>query len=112
MSIEEFKKLASSIQALTTALSIIVAGWWAYNRFIRQQENHPNLQFVADINLIGKQNNEWLVELIAIVENKGKVQHKMSNFTFVLDALYSSDQLISSFKWRGQINFPHEIARG
>ena len=112
MTIEEFEKLAGAIASIVTAFSIIVAGWWAYNRFIRQQENYPNLQFVADINLVGTQNEEWLVELIAIVENRGKVQHKMSDFTFVLDAIYQNDQLIISENWRGQVDFPHAIARG
>src|SRR4029079_9446431 len=100
MTIEEFEKLASAIASIVTAISIVIAGWWAYNRFIRQQENYPNLQFVADINLIGIQDGEWLIELVAMVENKGKVQHKMSDFTFVLDAIYRTDKLIASENWR------------
>ena len=81
-------------------------------KILKTQENYPNLQFVADINLIGIQDGEWLIELVAIVENKGKVQHKMSDFTFVLDAIYRTDKLIASENWRGQVDFSHAIARG
>ncbi len=112
MTLDQFDKLISSIQAIVTTASIIIAGVWAYNRFIRQQENFPNLVFSADINIIGRQDTEWLVELIAIVENRGKVQHKMENFTFVFDALYKDEKLNSSKDWRDQIDFPHAIARG
>ena len=36
----------------------------------------------------------------------------MSDFTFVLDAIYQTDQLVTSENWRGQVDFPHAIARG
>lgn len=112
MSIETWEKIASIVGAVITSLSIIIAGIWAYRRFIVQQERYPHLNFSADINIIGKQNNEWVVELIACIENKGKVPHKMRNFDFNLNAIYKTDTLKNLDKWGGQVDFEHPITKG
>ena len=112
MTLDEFEKYISIAQAFVTIVSIIAAGIWAFRRYVVQQERYPNLNFTADINIIGKQGQETLVELIATVENKGKVQHKMNNITFELNALFANEPLVPDQRWRGQINFPHDIARG
>lgn len=112
MKLEEIEKYVSIFQSLITALSIIVAGLWAYRRFVIQQERYPNLIFTADINIIGKQNNETLIELIATIENKGKAQHKMENFKFDLKAIFNNEQFSLSKKWGNQVDFSHEIAKG
>jgi hypothetical protein len=112
MNPESFDHIFSGIQAIVTSLSIIAAGIWAYWKFIFQQEKYPNIIFSTDINFIGKQNNEWLIEVIAIIENKGKAQHKMKSFCFDINALFHSDKLISLDKWGGQVDFPSHITKG
>jgi hypothetical protein len=81
-------------------------------RFIRQQEKYPNIEFFADIDFIGAQGEWWIVEIIATIDNKGKAQHKMSEFRFDLNSLYPEDQIELSQKWGGQVNFPRVIAEG
>jgi hypothetical protein len=112
MTLEDWQILAQAVQSIITAISIVVAGIWAYRRFIVQQEKYPNINFTADINLIGKQNDEWLVELIALIENKGKAQHKMMNLNFDLNVIYDNENLITSDKWGGQVDFKHQVAKG
>src|SRR5687768_5677883 len=112
MAPDDFNNIASGIQAIITSLSIIIVGIWTYKRFILQQERYPNLMFTSDIDFIGKQNNEWLVEIVAHIENKGKAQHKMTNFNFDLNALFLNDKLILTEKWGGQVDFPNQITKG
>jgi len=111
MTIETWEKLTSVILSVITSLSFIIAGIWAYRRFIIQQERYPNLNFTADINVIGKQNNEWLVEVLAFVENTGKAQHKIREFWFNLDLIYKMDPLTLSPKWGEQVEFTEFIER-
>src|SRR5688500_17146592 len=90
---EQLKNLMAALQSLATVVSFIVGGIWVYRRYIRQQEKYPNIEFSADINFIGEQADWWIVELIGVIENKGKAQHKMEEFNFDLNALYSKDQI-------------------
>ena len=53
--IELIKDWSSIAQSIVTALSFIVGGWWVYRKFVRAQEKYPNIEFSADINVIGEQ---------------------------------------------------------
>jgi len=112
MTIENWKNVAAALQSIATIASFIIGGIWVYLRFIRQQEKYPNIEFLADIEFLGFQNDWWLVEIIASIENKGKAQHKMNEFRFDLNALYPDDPIEVSKKWGGQVNFPRLIAEG
>jgi len=112
MTLEEWKNLASTLQSFATIASFIIGGIWVYWKFIRQQEKYPNIEFLADIDFIGIQDDWWVVEIIATVDNKGKTQHKMNEFKFDLNAIYTEDQVNVSPKWGGQVNFPRLLAEG
>jgi hypothetical protein len=73
MTFENFNHLAGAIESIATLAALIVGGYWTYTRFIKQRENFAFIEFTVDINFIGKQNAWWIVELIAYLENKGKV---------------------------------------
>ena len=110
--IELVKDWGSFAQSIVTILSIIVGGWWVYAKFVRAQEKYPNIEFSADINVIGEQGDALIVELIAYVENKGKAQHRMEEFNFDLNGLLPQDPVLVVQKWGGQIDFPHEVCVG
>jgi hypothetical protein len=110
--IEHLKDLGSLIQSLATAIALLVGGLWVYTKFVRAQEKYPNIEFSADINVIGEQGGSLIVELIAYVENKGKAQHRMNEFKFDLNALLPQDPVLADQRWTGQTNFPHEVAVG
>ncbi len=112
MSWEDWKNACATFQSLVTGVGIIFGGVWAYRRYVRQEENNPYIEFSADLNFIGKQAGWWIVEIIAFVENKGRVQHRMREFTFELDAIYPADPVALDPRWRNQVNFEHALARG
>ena len=112
MTLEAFKNYAVASQAIATVISFIIGAIWVYMKYIRQQEKYPHIGFTADINFVGKQQGFWIVELIAFIENKGKVQHKINDFAFDLNALYPEDNIDLSQEWGGQVNFPHLVTKG
>lgn len=112
MTLESFNHLAGAIESLATVFALIVAGYWTYTRFIKQRENFAFIEFTCDINFIGKQDEWWIVELIAYLENKGRVQHQFRDLSFILEALYSNDAVNQEAKFGGQAFFPHALANG
>lgn len=112
MTLGEFKDLAGGLQSIATIASFMIGGTWAYQKFIRQQEKYPNIEFLADINIIGNQGDYWIAELIATIDNKGKAQHKMESLNFDLNAIFQTDDIKLEAKWGNQVNFPRTIAEG
>jgi hypothetical protein len=112
MDLEGWKNLMAVVGSLATVASLIVGAWWTARRFFLQQLHRPNIEFTADIKIIAKHNGAWLVELLALIENKGKVQHRMKNLEFDLNGLSAADQLQADQRWGGQVDFPRPVGRG
>ncbi|MFM9864153.1 MAG: hypothetical protein ACKVRO_11150 [Micropepsaceae bacterium] len=108
----DINDLASAAQAIVTTISILVGGTWIYGRFVREQEGLAHIESAADIVVLGKQAGYWIVEIAAILENKGKVQIWIENLGFDLNAIYATDPVDTSDLWGGQVNFPNSIAKG
>lgn len=72
------------IKDAVTALAVLVGGGWAVAKFILRREAHPKVQFDLDLNVIGRFDSKVVIELTAIIENKGLVRHAVSEFTFSL----------------------------
>lgn len=97
------------IESSATTIAIIAGGIWAYFRFKRQRENHALIDFNVDIVFHAKIKDWWIVELIAYVENKGKVQHKIELFDFELASLNSIDGIEVDKAHREQLLFPNIV---
>lgn len=109
---QSVKDWGAPLQSFATVLSMIVGGYWVYSKYVRADERYPNVEFTADIHIIGAQQGFLLVELIAFAENKGKAQLKMEDLAFDLKALLREDPLVADERWRGQVNFPHSLCQG
>jgi hypothetical protein len=113
MSWEDWKNFSTTLQSFFTCVGILAGGIWAYTRYVRQEENNPYIEFSADVNFIGRQSESWIIEIIGLIENKGKVQHQMTEFQFELDAIYAGDPAeLGPSKWQQQAYFGHSVARG
>ncbi|HRL76326.1 MAG TPA: hypothetical protein PLC86_11390 [Candidatus Accumulibacter phosphatis] len=112
LSFEDWKNLGAAVQSVATVVSFVIGGIWVYMRYIRQQEKYPNIEFSADVQLIGIQDGYWIAELIATVDNKGKAQHRMSEFRFDLNGIEQGTAVGTSPEWGNQVNFPVPIAQG
>jgi hypothetical protein len=78
------------IKNILTSLAILIGGIWTFWRFVLQREGNAKIQFDLDLRVIGILKNEYIIEIIAIVENKGTVRHYVNDFKF--DLLYLSDK--------------------
>jgi len=52
MTYEEINNLTGAIESIATAVSLLIGGLWVYQKYIRQQEGYPNIEFLADIKYI------------------------------------------------------------
>jgi hypothetical protein len=112
MTPKEFSELASGVQSIGTMIALVVGAYWTYIRFVRQREAFPHIQFSVDIEVVGKHGDFWIIELVAYVENKGKVQHRFDDLDFDVNALSQGDGIESKEEYGGQTYFPHELTRG
>jgi hypothetical protein len=110
--IEKVEIWANIIESAFTVIAIIGAGFWAVYIFKRQREDKPHVEFSADIVFLSKIKNYWIVELVAYLENKGKVQHKMYNLDFDLSSIENYDGISYKTNFGGQLFFPHELKKG
>ncbi|MHC1777561.1 MAG: hypothetical protein AB9834_19340 [Lentimicrobium sp.] len=108
--IEKAGPWLQSIESVVTIAAIIVGGYWTYRRFIRQREDFALIDFSVDIEFHAKIKDWWIVEIIAYIENKGKVQHKIELFDFKLESINSTDNIDDDEEHRNQVLFPNIIA--
>ncbi len=113
MSLQIFQQLTGGFQSIATIIAVIVGGIWTYRLFVQREKGIPRIEFTVDIAFVGKQGDQWLVELLAFVENKGLVQHTASNFNFDVRCLLESDQIKEGDERIDfQINIPHKLKEG
>jgi hypothetical protein len=108
--ISQTKDLATIIQSIVTPVGLMIGGVWAYRRYVLEESNYPHLQTSAEINFVGLQGDYWIVELVAIIENKGKVPQRIKTFEFDLNALFHDETATIGKNWEGQVNFGHKLA--
>lgn len=75
MSITEFS-------TITTTVAIILAGIWTLYRFGLTRERYPKLQFDLDLRFLGETGSKNLIELVAVITNKGITRQHVEDFTF------------------------------
>jgi hypothetical protein len=90
---EGFKNFTSGISSLATTIGLIVGGVWTYRKFIDFREAAPKIEFNVDLSFIRKQGGCWIIEVIAVVENKGRKAHLMKKFTFDLRYTLPNDPI-------------------
>jgi hypothetical protein len=81
-----FNDIAVGISACITGIGVLVGGGWAFWRFALGRERYPKIQFNLDLRVVSHGHDHLVVEVVAIVENKGLVRHWLHGFEF--DLLY------------------------
>lgn len=100
------------IESIVTIVGITVGGGWAFWKFVVHREGHPRIEFSVDVNFVGKQGDEWMVEVLGLMENKGNVPHKMTNLWFDLKYLKKGDDLAENARFGDQIDIKHLLKEG
>ena len=72
----------NDLQSLITITAIILAGAWSLYRFGLSREQYPKLQFELQLNKLGMSRDKLIVELIAVITNKGIARQYIKGFRF------------------------------
>jgi len=81
---------SDEIKNILTSIAIITGGAWTFWRYVLQREAHAKVEFNVDLKVIGLHKDNFIVEVIGIIENKGQVRKYLKDFHF--DLLYLSDK--------------------
>jgi hypothetical protein len=110
---EPFKNVAEGIQAIVTSAALIAGGIWALWRFVLTREGLPRIEPDLDLVFVHKQNKRWIVEIVAMLENKGKARLSIKEFVFELRYGLPTDEIESGrilvedmFDVKAELNFP------
>src|SRR4030095_14385519 len=76
--------LFEDLKDIITILAILAAGLWTVYRFGITRERYPKLQFDLDLIITGKTDKYYILQLIALVENKGLTRQYIRDFKFNL----------------------------
>lgn len=93
------------IKNIIETIAILVCGGWVLFRFGLFRERYPSMQIKNGINYIGENDNEYLLELFCIVENKGKVRKWIAPLDFELLFLEEEDSFISNPEINEEVHF-------
>jgi hypothetical protein len=108
--LSQWKEIAELLQAIVTTLAIIIGGVWAYWIFFRRREHHLRIEFTVDLSVVGIQDEKYILEVIAHIENKGLVRHKIHNFEFSVRYLNATDDIVNGVNEKNlQVRMPHDI---
>ncbi len=70
------------LSSLFTILAIFLAGAWTLFRFGISREQYPKLQFDLKLKQLGISRDKHIVELVAVISNKGIARQYIQDFRF------------------------------
>jgi len=120
MTLSDWKDVAGNFQsavappptvlAVALCFVVLVGGVLAFRRYRARASSYAHIETSLEISFLGQQDGCWIVELKAILNNKGKVQRRIHKFRFDLNAIHADDPIEANT--RGQVSFTNEIAKG
>lgn len=91
-------------------IAIVIGGIWVYWKFFLNRENESKIELDLDIKLVGKSQNTLILELSAVLTNKGLVRHIIENFSFDFLYLSNADSIIKGDEIIDhQLLFPNKL---
>jgi hypothetical protein len=84
MTPDDWENLADVVQGFSTAVAVIIGGLWVFWNFWLKRESHAKVQFDLDLQPFNTVSQDLIVDVVAMVENKGQVRHWLRDFKFDL----------------------------
>jgi len=110
--LKQNKDAIESLGNIITFIAVILGGIWAVNQFTIKREFASQVEFTAGIEFIGVHTDYWIIEIIAMVNNKGGSHLKMHEFIFKLRSIENENLEIGEKKVNFQIVFPRKLKTG
>lgn len=109
----DFKNLSEAISNICTSIALLIGGGWALYRYVYQGERLSKMQFELEVLFVHKVEGQWLVEIVAHLENKGYARQKIDVPSFVFRVLYTKEgegpQNVSLDNGASQALFSHKL---
>src|SRR4051812_4336176 len=83
---------ALALDYIQTA-AIVVGGLWAYRKFLHERHDEPATDIDVDLEFVGTQAGQHIVQVTAALQNKSLVRHSYRNFSVSIRYLTSEDPL-------------------
>jgi hypothetical protein len=84
ISITDANMMAETLKLFIEIFALIIAGFWTYERFIKNREDFPYPEIVHKIEHWDLKNQKLLVRVYVIIHNKGKVKLDLSKGSIYL----------------------------
>jgi hypothetical protein len=102
-----------TVNAAAAFIALCIGGTWAYIKIRKRREHFPRVEFTVDVSFAGLQKGQWVIEVLAFVDNKGLVRHLIREFAFDLRYISHDDALEEGGESIGhQIRIPHLVKKG
>ena len=94
---------------LVQSVSLVVAGFWTYRKFIKFREDQSKIDATADLTVIGEHQGARLAVVTASVSNNGKVRHTITGMHFDLRVINNWHPLQPAEHRMGYVDFPDKL---
>ena len=101
----------SALEVLLAAMGLIASGAWASWLLLVRREVEPSTELSIEVSFAGIQDHQWLIEVAAILSNRGLVRQFYRDFQLSVRYLLPADEIHDSDveRLKHQIHFPHSI---
>jgi hypothetical protein len=72
----------------------LVSAMWAVWLFLLRREAEPGAELDLSVDFVGRQNGQWLIEVVARLTNRGAVRHWYRQFQVVVRYLLPEDRIV------------------
>ena len=101
-----------TLSDVITLTFLVGGGLWAWWRYRVQAEGVPRVDFSVDVQFVGVQKTDWLVEILGHVTNRGLVPQRMNSLEFEIRYLDRFDAVVYTEEYRGQVIVPTILKQG
>jgi hypothetical protein len=70
-----------------------VAALWIIWQFLVRREGVPGAELGIDAVFVGRQDHQWLIEVVAVLANRGFVRHDYSDFSITVRYFLPEDEI-------------------
>jgi hypothetical protein len=88
-----YASVASLLPSYFQAIAILIAGGWAYWKFVRQSSNEPATDIDIDVKFVGIQKDKWVIEITSFLKNQSLVRHKYKDFQVSVRYLLPEEEI-------------------
>lgn len=100
--LDDNKDSLDGLKSLLITLGVAVGAFWGCYLFWIRREYAPYSEFDTDIKFVGRQGDRWLVEVLAIISNRGATRLAMHELGFTLKTMMPKDPVHHDDAHNGQ----------